>query len=412
MARGRMDVYRPTSVTPRRQRNEQQYETNAQFAPLTNAPANAPRNIYDTGTFAINNDGMPPAALQPQLRGSRRRAGRPDDLWRGLQQNPARDGRADLRPPRRRLQFDRWWMSDVIVGVNYADREKDKYQPEGGLNTINGGYFQIAPEHLEAPTNLVVRGRRPGARMGRPAVLGAYYQPIVYGSPTTPGFDYLIGKNWNVTRKSRRRSEGQSRSRAVVDRHAKRQHRRAVRQHRPESRMPSIHADSPGRNRRRRAVRGRQELRRRAAAINLAFMLPTDQAVRVGIAGRSHVLAWISSRRRTRSATTPRPAYLAVPAASRCSIRGARMRSICRTRSISARCVPVGSGFYKDLKTYIYNQTDSTHDFSDLLADLPPGYLPGDDIVAGDRPATSRVRSTARAATSRVSSCRPRSPAT
>jgi TonB-dependent receptor len=31
--------------------------------------------------------------------------------------------------------------------------------------------------------------------------------------------------------------------------------------------------------------------------------------------------------------------------------------------------------FYKDLDTYIYNQTDSDHDYSDLLANIPPGYF-------------------------------------
>ena len=36
--------------------------------------------------------------------------------------------------------------------------------------------------------------------------------------------------------------------------------------------------------------------------------------------------------------------------------------------------------FYKDLKTYIYNQTDSTTT-SPIVADLPPGFFPDDDIV-------------------------------
>jgi hypothetical protein len=45
-------------------RNEQQYETNAQIAPLTNVPAGSPRNVYDTGTFSIvDHDGMPRLAF-------------------------------------------------------------------------------------------------------------------------------------------------------------------------------------------------------------------------------------------------------------------------------------------------------------------------------------------------------------
>src|SRR5262249_53943011 len=94
-----------------------------------------------------------------------------------------------------------WWLSDVAVGVNYADRTKDKVQPEAGLNTIGGGYFQIGQGSLLSSTNLSY------AHAGRilagdvPSVLANYYQPIVYGEPTTPGFDYLIGKNWSVTEK-------------------------------------------------------------------------------------------------------------------------------------------------------------------------------------------------------------------
>jgi TonB-dependent receptor len=33
------------------------------------------------------------------------------------------------------------------------------------------------------------------------------------------------------------------------------------------------------------------------------------------------------------------------------------------------------AAFYKDLKTYIYNQTQQDYDFSGLLADLPPNYF-------------------------------------
>jgi TonB-dependent receptor len=121
-------------------RNEQQYETNAQIAPLTNVPAGAPRNVYDTGTFSISDhDGMPrlsfnrnyadPAAVQvgPTIYGA------------GYSKIPRitdelTSGRIDVG-----YQFNRWWMSDILFGVNYADREKDKFQPEGNLNTIGGG---------------------------------------------------------------------------------------------------------------------------------------------------------------------------------------------------------------------------------------------------------------------------------
>src|SRR5688572_12640742 len=40
-------------------RNEQQYETNAQYAPRLEVPPGRPRNVYDTGRFSISRDGMP-----------------------------------------------------------------------------------------------------------------------------------------------------------------------------------------------------------------------------------------------------------------------------------------------------------------------------------------------------------------
>ena len=112
-------------------------------------------------------------------------------------------------------------------------------------------------------------------------------------------------------------------------------------------------------------------------SINLAFMLPGDQAVRFGLAK---------------------------------TMARARMDQLKATEEIgydSATGIPGGSGgnpeldpwrawaydlsyekffagfkgyvsaaaFYKDLESYIYTQTDSNHDYSDLLASLPPDYF-------------------------------------
>ena len=179
-------------------RNEQQYETNAQIAPLTNAPEGAPRNIYDTGTFAINNDGMPRLSFDRNYADPATVQVGPTIYGAGYSKIPRitdelTSGRIDVG-----YQLNRFWMSDILFGVNYADREKDKNQPEGNLNTIGNGYFQIAPEHLESPTDLSYAGAGQALAWDVPAVLGAYYQPIVYGSPDDPNFAYLIGKNWNV----------------------------------------------------------------------------------------------------------------------------------------------------------------------------------------------------------------------
>ncbi len=182
-------------------RDEKQFETNAQIVPNAAAPAGAPRNFYDSGTFAISKDGMPtltfgqnyadPAIVQvgPTIYGA------------GYSKIPhvtdeLKSGRVDLG-----LALNTGWLSNVAAGLNYADRTKDKFQPEGNLNTIGNGYFQIAPENLLTPTNVNYAGAGEALAWDVPKVLAAYYQPIVYGTPTTPGFDYLIGKNWTVKEK-------------------------------------------------------------------------------------------------------------------------------------------------------------------------------------------------------------------
>src|SRR4029078_7672819 len=107
-----------------------------------------------------------------------------------------KSGRLDLG-----RTFENDWFSGASVGMNFSDRTKDKFQPEGSLQTIGGGYHQIAADSLLSPTNLSYAGAGSALAWDVKEVLSAYYQPIVYGTPTTPGFDYLIGKNWKVTEK-------------------------------------------------------------------------------------------------------------------------------------------------------------------------------------------------------------------
>src|SRR5258708_10985144 len=91
------------------------------------------------------------------------------------------------------------WFDSVGFGLNYADRSKDKKSPESGLSTLAGGFTPIAAQYLLAPTNLGYAGAPSVLAWDVPTVLAAYYQPIVYGDPTT--LSYLVGKWWTVTEK-------------------------------------------------------------------------------------------------------------------------------------------------------------------------------------------------------------------
>jgi TonB-dependent receptor len=353
-------------------RNEQQYETNAQILPLLNAPAGAARNIYDSGTFSIaDNDGMPrlhfnrnyadPVAVQvgPTIYGA------------GYSKIPRitdelTSGRIDVG-----YQLNRWWMSDVLFGVNYADREKDKFQPEGNLNTIGNAFFQIAPEHLESPTNLSYAGAGQALAWDVSEVLNAYYQPIVYGSPTTPGFDYLIGKNWTVTEKVTtgfvRGSLDHELSSTVTLR--------------GNIGVQLVNTDQTSNATQKvNGVVGPfedgKEYTDVLPAINLAFMLPSDQAVRVGLARE---LARARMDQLKASSEIGYDAATGLPGGS----GGTPLLDPWRANAFDLSYEKyLGSGaylsaaaFYKDLSTYIYNQTDQSYDFSGLLADLPPNYF-------------------------------------
>ncbi|HEY5810281.1 MAG TPA: TonB-dependent receptor, partial [Povalibacter sp.] len=182
------------------ERDEQQYETNAQYAPLANAPAGTPRNIYDTGQFAISTDDMPTLSFGLDYADPANVQVGPTIYGAGYSKIPhvedeLKSGRIDVS---RELGG---WLSSIAGGVNYSDRTKDKVQPEGGLNTIGNGYFQIADQFLLSPMNLSYAGAGQALAWDVPGVLGEYYQPIVYGTPNDPGFTYLIGKNWSVTEK-------------------------------------------------------------------------------------------------------------------------------------------------------------------------------------------------------------------
>lgn len=358
-------------------RNEQQYETNAQIAPLTNAPDGAPRNIYDTGTFAISNDGMPrlhfgqnyadPALVQvgPTIYGA------------GYSKIPRitdelTSGRIDVG-----YTLNRLWMSDLVFGVNYADREKDKFQPEGGLNTIGGGYFQIDPEFLESPTNLGYAGAGQALAWNVPAVLANYYQPIVYNVAGTPGQEFLIGKNWNVQEKVTtgfvRGSLDHELSSSVTLR--------------GNVGLQLVHTDQTARalqsniidangGREIVPIEESKDYNDVLPAINLAFMLPSDQAVRVGIA-RELARARMDQLKASNEIGFDSATGLPGGSGGTPNLDPWRANAfdLSYEKYLGSGAYLSAAAFYKDLKTYIFNSTEADHDFSDLLGELPPNYF-------------------------------------
>lgn len=358
-------------------RNEQQYETNAQIAPLTGLPDTAARNVYDTGTFSLSNDDMPRLHFNRNYADSAAVQVGPTIYGAGYSKIPRitdelTSGRFDVG-----YQLNKLWMSDLVFGVNYADREKDKFQPEANLNTIGGGYFQVAGEHLESPTNLSYAGAGNALAWDVPEVLAAYYQPIVYGSPTTPGFDYLIGKNWNVQEKVttafvRGSLDHELTSNVTLRGNVGVQLMNTDQESSATQKLQGVVVP----------FTDGKDYTDVLPAINLAFMLPSDQAVRVGIARE---LARARMDQLKASNEIGYDAATGLPGGS----GGTPLLDPWRANAFDLSYEKyLGSGayvsaaaFYKDLKTYIFNQTDLNHDFSDLLDSLPPGFFNNPNVV-------------------------------
>jgi TonB-dependent receptor len=349
-------------------RNEQQYETNAQIAPLTNAPEGTPRNIYDNGTFAITNDGMPRLSFGRDYADPSQVQVGPTIYGAGYSKIPRvtdelTSGRIDVG-----YQFNRLWMSDLVFGVNYADREKDKFQPEGNLNTINGGYFQIAPEFLESPTNLGYAGAGRALAWNVPAVLANYYQPIVYGTPTTPGFDYLIGKNWNVQEKVttgfvRGSLDHELSSNVTLRGNIGVQLVTTDQESTAHEKVQGVVVPvTEGKN-----------YTDVLPAINLAFVLPSDQTVRVGLArelARARMDQLKASEEIGYDFATGEPGGSA--GTPLLDPWRANAFDVSYEKYLGSGAYLSAAAFYKDLKTYIFSQSEQDHDFSDLLATLDP----------------------------------------
>ncbi len=353
-------------------REEEQYETNAQYAPLQSAPEGSPRNIYDTGQFLLRNEDMPRLSFGLDYADPT-----------NVQVGPTIYGAGYSKIPRvtdelTSARFDvartmEGWFSEWRVGVNYADREKDKDQPEDSLSTIGNGYFQVDPRNLLRPTNLNYAGAGHVLAWDVMGVLRDNYQPIVYGTPTTPGFDYLIGKNWTVQEKVGTAFLKGNLDRDLSDTVTLRGNI-GVQIVETDQSSDAFYKDNAA-----NTVVPLSEGKKFTEilpAINLAFLLPDQQAVRVGVA---------------REMARPRMDQL--KASSEFGYDGATGRpggsggnphldpwlanafDLSYERYFGTNAYVSLAAFYKDLKTYIYNQTNGDYDFSEFLATLPPGYF-------------------------------------
>jgi TonB-dependent receptor len=364
-------------------RDQLQPEINAQYALL---PPNGsdPRNVYDTGTFELRgNDNMPSLSFLLDYADPTQVVIGPTIYGSGYTKKPhIEDELTSFRLDAMR-EADMGWFVGTAFGVNYSDRTKDKTSPESGLSTIgstptNPVTYVVADEFLLSPTDLSYADAGSALAVDVNGVLAAYFNPIVYGNPDT--LSYLAGKYWDVKEEVITGFVRGDLSHDISD-SVTLKGNVGFQVIGTDQSSGSFEVDNKGTGTIDDddvvPVSGGKSYTDFLPQINLAFILPNEQAIRVGVAKE------LARARMDQLKATNEAGYnsgTGIPGGSGGNPEldpwEAWALDVSYEKYIadSKGYVSVAA-FYKDLESYIYTQTDPDHDYSDLLATLPPGYF-------------------------------------
>ena len=355
-------------------REQDQFETQAQYTPQTGDP-NLPFNRYDTATFRLNGtSGMPNLSFTRDYADPDEVQVGPTIYGAGYTKAPEVEDeltafRVDLV---RTAEFG--WFEEVGIMFNYSERTKDKISPESGLSTTNGGYNRVDDRFLLSPMNLNYAGAGQALAWDVPGVLNEYFNPIVYLDPTTG--PYLAGKYWDVqedvwTLALRGNLYHQLSSDVTLLGNVGVQ---VVGTDQSSGSFLAANAYTPAQEILR--VTGGKSYEHVLPQINLAFAMGDMHTVRVGLAKE------IARARMDQLKATEESGYnffTGEPGGSGGNPLLDPWEAWAFDLSYE-RYFGEGEGyvsvaaFYKDLETYIYDQT-VPYDFSNLLENTPPGFF-------------------------------------
>ena len=347
------------------ERDQLQPEINAQIGPNL---------VFDTGTFELNGsnrqstlsfglDYTDPAQVLvgPTIYGS------------GYTKKPhIEDELTSFRLDALR-DADMGWFVGTAFGVNYSERTKDKSSPESSLSTIGGLAYQIADEFLLNPTNLSYARAGEALALNVYGVLAEYFNPIVYGDPTT--LTYLAGKFWGVKEETWTAYLRGDLSHEISDTVTMAGNVGVQVIGTDQSSTSFFIANGGGGILPNEDGKSYEDV---LPQVNLAFLLENDQAVRVGVARE------MARPRMDELKATEESGYdfnTGLPGGSGGNAQLDPWRAwaldVSYEKYFGGRSGYVAvAGFYKDLESYIFRQTDPNHDFSNLLAATPPALFP------------------------------------
>ncbi|QNH16539.1 TonB-dependent receptor [Xanthomonas sp. SS] len=265
------------------------------------------------------------------------------------------------------------WFSDLDVGVNYANREKEKHQPEGNSTLGAQGDTTIASDLQYAPVNLGFAGIGYIPAWNVPGAVSRYmlFDPNEDAS-------FLVSKAWTVQEKITT-----AWMRANIDTEwgavGVRGNIGVQLQHADQSSQANYWDASQPAGSEVRPIDEGKTYNDWLPSLNLAFQFPHEQTLRFALAkqvARPRVDQLRASLEFGVDNATGKPG--ASGGNPTLDPWRANALDISYEKYFGAKAYVAAAFFYKDLKSYIYTQTRDDYDFSDLVSGYvpPPGSAP------------------------------------
>ncbi|MBN6151183.1 TonB-dependent receptor [Xanthomonas sp. AmX2] len=262
------------------------------------------------------------------------------------------------------------WFTDLDVGVNYADRRKQKTQAEGNILLGAQGDSNIAADLQYDPVNLGFAGIGYIPAWNVPAAVGRYmvFEPVT-------DLDYLIPKSWTVQEKI---TTAWLRANINTDigEVGVRGNIGVQMQHTDQSSQSNYFDRSRPDGQNVLPIDAGKTYNDWLPSLNLAFMFPHQQTLRFAAAkqvARPRVDQMRAGLEFGVDTSTGRPGGsggnpLLDP-------WRATALDLSYEKYFGEKAYVAAAIFYKDLKSYVYTQSRDDYDFSDLVESyvVPPG---------------------------------------
>ena len=269
------------------------------------------------------------------------------------------------------------WLYEIDIGLNYADRQKSKRQPEGNINLGAQGDTAIGSQFQYGLVDLGFAGIGYIPSWNVPGAVAQYmtFDPV-------EDLSYLIPKAWNVdetittgfVRANIDSQWGNVGVRGNVGVQVQRVDQ-SSRSNYWDSTLPEGQNVQP--------FEAGKTYTDVLPSLNLAFGFDNDSTLRLGLAeqvARPRVDQLRSSLEFGVNTATGRPG--GAGGNPELDPWRAYAFDVSWEKYFGHRAYIAAAFFYKDLRSYIYTQTRDDYDFSDLVADYvpPPGTQPAQDI--------------------------------